>query len=162
VSGLYQRFEHLVHEVAKFASVGAVAYVIDFGLFNILRFAGGQGPLYDRPLTAKVVSVVAATTFAYFANRHWTWKDRERTGLAREYTLFFLINGVALVLSVGVLWLSHYVLGFTSPLADNISANVIGLVLGTMFRFFAYRRWVFPESADEPEVASAGSPDSTA
>jgi putative flippase GtrA len=162
VSGLYQRFQHLVHEVAKFASVGAVAYIIDFGLFNILRFAGGQGPLYDRPLTAKVVSVVAATTFAYFANRHWTWKDRERTGLAREYTLFFLINGVALVLSVGVLWISHYVLGFTSPLADNISANVIGLALGTMFRFFAYRRWVFPESSagePTPPVVTAASPD---
>jgi putative flippase GtrA len=145
VNALYRRFEHLVHEVAKFASVGAVAYVIDVGLFNLLRFAGGQGPLYDRPLTAKVVSVVLATTFAYFANRHWTWKHRERTGLAREYTLFFLINGVALVLSVGVLWFTHYVLGFTSPLADNISANGIGLVLGTLFRFFAYRRWVFPE-----------------
>ena len=34
-------------------------------------------------------------------------------------------------------------LGFTSLLADNISANVVGLVLGTAFRFLMYRYWVF-------------------
>jgi len=35
--------------------------------------------------------------------------------------------------------------GFTSALADNISANVVGLGLGTLFRFWSYRKWVFPE-----------------
>lgn len=155
VSALYQRFQHLVHELAKFGVVGAFAYLIDFGLFNILRFAGGEGPLYDRPLTAKVISTIAATTFAYFANRHWTWKNRSRQGLAREYTLFFVINGVALAISLGCLWFSHYVLDLTSALADNISANVIGLALGTMFRFVAYRRWVFPEVQDESADALA-------
>jgi putative flippase GtrA len=149
VSALYQRFQHLLHEIAKFGVVGAFAYVIDFGLFNFLRFAGGEGPMYDRPLTAKLISTVAATTFAYFANRHWTWKNRSRQGLAREYTLFFLINGVALAISLSCLWVSHYLLGLTSALADNISANVIGLVLGTTFRFVMYRRYVFPEAQSE-------------
>ena len=41
------------------------------------------------------------------------------------------------------LWVSHYVLGFTSILADNISGNVIGLALGTAFRFTLYKLWVF-------------------
>lgn len=158
---MYRRLRHLIHEAAKFLSVGAVGYIIDVGLFNLLRFAGGEGPLYDRPLSAKAISVMAAMTFAYFANRHWTWKDRERTGFAREYLLFFVINGVALVMSVGVLWFSHYVLGFTSALADNISANVIGLAMGTAFRFYAYRRWVFPEgegvSDDEVMATVVGS-----
>jgi len=148
VNALYRRFSHLVHELAKFGVVGAIAFVIDVGLFNLLRFAGGEGPLFDKPLSAKAISVIVAMTFAYFANRHWTWGDRERTGFRREYILFFVVNGVALLMSVGVLWLSHYVLGFTSPLADNLSANGIGLVLGTAFRFFSYRRWVFPATAD--------------
>jgi putative flippase GtrA len=162
MTALYRRFAHLVHELAKFGVVGLVAYVIDVGLFNLLRFAGGEGPLYDRPLTAKAASVIVAMTFAYFANRNWTWKERERTGFRREYVLFFIVNGIALVISVGVLWISHYVLGFRSPLADNISANGIGLLLGTAFRFYAYRRWVFPETADAaltlPEDASDPAP----
>jgi putative flippase GtrA len=145
---LYARVEHLVHEVAKFGVVGLVALVVDVGLFNLLRFAGGEGPMYDKPLTAKIVSVSVATTVAYFGNRYWTFRHRGRTSFGREYLLFFVLNGVGLAISVGCLWFSHYALGFTSPVADNISANVIGLGLGTLFRFWSYRRWVFPADAE--------------
>lgn len=137
----------LMREVAKFGVIGAIAFVIDIGLFNLLMFAGGDGPLYDKPLTAKVISVVAATTFAYFGNRFWTFRHRGRTNMGREYILFFVLNGVAMLIALSCLWFSHYALGLTSALADNISANVIGLVLGTLFRFWSYRRWVFPEVA---------------
>jgi putative flippase GtrA len=155
---LWAQADHLVREIAKFGVVGLFAFVIDIGLFNILRFAGGEGPLYDRPLTAKVVSVVVATTFAYFGNRYWTFRHRGRTSFGREYVLFFVLNGVGLAISVACLWFSHYALGLTSALADNISANVIGIGLGTLFRFWSYRRWVFPEdteAADEAAIASS-------
>ena len=145
VKSLWLRFEDLIHQVAKFGVVGLVALVVDVGLFNVLRYAGGEGPLYDKPLTAKVVSVVVATTVAYVGNRIWTFSDRGRTGYAREYVLFFVLNGVALLITLGCLWFSHYALGLTSPLADNISANFVGLALGTAFRFWSYRKWVFPE-----------------
>jgi putative flippase GtrA len=151
---LWGRVEQLVREVAKFGVVGLIALVIDVGLFNLLRFAGGEGPLFDKPLTAKVVSVVVATTFAYFGNRYWTFRHRGRTSFGREYLLFFVLNGVGLLISVSCLWFSHYALGLTSPLADNISANVVGLALGTMFRFWSYRRWVFPEDPAAAEEAT--------
>ena len=138
------------NELGKFGVIGLVAYVIDLLVFNLLRFAGGEGPLYDKPLTAKVVSVLAATTFAYFGNRHWTFNKRSRTTFKREYTLFIGINAVGMVIALTCLWISHYVLGFQSALADNISANGVGLVLGTMFRFWAYHNWVFPEETVLP------------
>ena len=47
----------------------------------------------------------------------------------------------------------HYLLGFTSLLADNISSNVIGLALGTAFRFSLYRLWVFSPRRGEPKPA---------
>lgn len=135
----------LIREIAKFGIVGVVALVVDVGLFNLLRYAGGEGPFYDRPLTAKAISVIAATTVAYFGNRFWTFRHRGRTNMGREYALFFVLNGVGMLIALSCLWLSHYALGLTSPLADNISANVVGLALGTLFRFWSYRRWVFPE-----------------
>ena len=122
------------------------------------RFAGGEGPMYDQPLTAKVVSVAVATTFAYFGNRYWTFRHRGRTSFGREYLLFFVLNGVGMAISVSCLWISHYVFNFRGPIADNISANVIGLGLGTLFRFWSYRRWVFPEdteAADEAAIATS-------
>ena len=137
----------IYREAAKFGAVGLMALVIDVGLFNLLMYAGG-GVLNDRPLTAKVISVVFATTFSYFANRFWTFKHRGRTSYAREYILFFVLNAIGMGIALGCLWFSHYALGLTNVFADNISANVIGLALGTVFRFWSYRKWVFPEVED--------------
>ena len=146
----YARIEHLVHEVAKFGIVGLIALVFDIGIFNLLRFYGGQGPMYDKPITAKIISVAVATTVAYFGNRFWTFRDRGRTSFGREYVLFFVLNGVGMLIAITCLWISHYLLNLTGPVADNISANVIGLGLGTIFRFWSYRKWVFP---NDPQAA---------
>jgi putative flippase GtrA len=141
-------------ELGKFGVIGLIAYVIDLTVFNLLRFAGGEGPLFDKPLTAKVISVLVATTFAYFGNRNWTFKDRTRSSFRREYALFFVFNAVGMIISLSCLWISHYILGFDSALADNISANVIGLVLGTVFRFWGYHNWVFPNDVSSVEQNS--------
>jgi putative flippase GtrA len=133
-------------EIAKFGTVGAVAFIIDVGLFNILR----AGVLSDSPLTAKTFSVVTATAFAYVANRNWTYRDRARTGYGRETALFFATNAVALLISWGCLAFTHYLLGLDSQLADNISGNVIAVGLGTLFRFWVYRTWVFPHEEQQP------------
>jgi putative flippase GtrA len=137
-------------ELAKFGTVGAMAFIIDVGLFNILR----AGVLADHPLTAKTISVILATAFAFVANRHWTYRDRARTGYGRETALFFATNAAALLISWACLFTTHYLLGLDSQLADNISGNVIAVGLGTLFRFWVYRTWVFPEEAtDQRPVA---------
>lgn len=135
-------------EIAKFGTVGAVAFVIDAGLFNVLRAT----VLSDSPLTAKTISVLVATAFAFLANRHWTYRDRARTGYGRETILFFATNAAALLISWACLATSHYLLGLDSQLADNISGNLVAVGLGTLFRFWVYRTWVFPE---ESPVVSA-------
>ncbi|MGZ4609258.1 MAG: GtrA family protein [Actinomycetes bacterium] len=136
---LYYSFSHVFRELMKFGVVGAVAFVVDIGLFNVLLH------VTDKPLTSKTISTVVATTVAYAGNRLWTFRRRSRSDVRREYVLFFLLNGVGLLISLGCLAISHYLLDFTSQLADNIAANVIGLGLGTAFRFWSYRKFVFPE-----------------
>ena len=134
-------------EVAKFGTVGALAFVIDVGLFNILR----ASVLEDSPLTAKGISALVATAFAFLANRHWTYADRARTGYGRETALFLVTNAAALLIAWACLATSHYLLGLDSQVADNISGNVIGVGLGTLFRFWVYRTWVFPEEPAQVE-----------
>ena len=144
----HDRLGHLLRELVKFGVVGAVAFIVDVGLFNVLLHET------DKPLTSKTLSTVAATTVAYAGNRWWTFRRRSRSGVGREYTLFFLLNGVGLAIALGCLATSHYLLGLTSRLADNIAANVVGLVLGTMFRFWSYRRFVFPALLAEAAAPS--------
>ncbi|MEI6622465.1 MAG: GtrA family protein [Actinomycetes bacterium] len=139
LSGLWQ-------QVAKFGAIGAMAFVVDVGIFNFLVIYGG---LSHQPLTAKVLSVLAATTFAYFGNRFWTFRDRGRTSMTREYVLFVVLNVIGMGIALGCLWFSHYALGLTSVLADNISANIVGLFFSMLFRFWAYRKWVFPEATSD-------------
>jgi len=148
----------LGRELVKFGTVGAVCFVIDVGLFNLLRW-GDAGPLADRPITAKVVSASAATLVAWAGNRWWTFRRRRHPALLRELVLFIAMNGVAMLIAVLCLGVSHYVLGLRSPLADNIAANVVGVGLGTAFRFVAYRLWVFrgtaPGAGEDAELAAA-------
>jgi putative flippase GtrA len=142
---LWYQLHLLIRESVKFATVGSAGFVIDIIVFNTLLY--GHGPLHDKPLSAKTVSVAIATLVTYTGNRHWTFRHRARTGVAREYPLFFLLNGIGLGIALTCLATSRYVLGFSGPLADNIAANVIGLGLGTLFRFWSYRKWVFPAEA---------------
>ncbi len=137
---LAQRARRLGREASAFAVVGAIALTVDVGIFNALVHLAGEGLLRDRPLTAKTISVVTSTTVAYVGNRYWTYRHRPRGRLSREYVLFFLLSAVALAIALACLGVSRYVLGLTSPLADNVAANVVGLTLGTVFRFVSYRR----------------------
>lgn len=140
---MLKRLIGLIPEASKFLAVGGFAYFIDTGLFNFLRYAGQDPLLADKPLTAKIVSASIATLFAYFGNKQWTYASRTGRKVSQEIFLFFVLNGVAMAIAVLCLFVSHYVLQFTSPLADNIAANVVGVGLGTLFRFVTYRKWVF-------------------
>lgn len=152
---LTQRLRRGAGELSRFGAVGVGAFVIDVGLFNLLVHVGDPGPLADKPLTAKTVSTVVATIFAYQVNREWTWKDRVRRGFWREYSLYFLLNAIGLIITLVPLAVSRYLLGLDSAISDNISANLIGVGLGTIFRFWSYRRWVFPAVEEEPKVGGS-------
>ncbi len=148
--GLRQRLRGLVSELAKFGTVGMLSLLVDLAVFNVVLV------LLDKPLTAKVISTVFSATNAFVLNRAWSFKHRERTTVRREYGIFFVLNAVGLSLSLLCLAVTHYVLGFESRLADNIAANGVGLVLGTTFRFWSYRRWVWAAPSAVQEASDDG------
>jgi putative flippase GtrA len=143
--GLYRRWQVLVHELAKFGIVGAVNTALDFGLANLLHLGAGM----DQYL-AKALSVSVAATSSYFMNRHWTFRHRARTGLGREYALFFVLNGVGLAIAEACIWVVRVPMHKEGPLWFNL-AQIAGLAIGMLFRFATYKRWVFVR----PEVAAA-------
>lgn len=144
-------------ELSRFGSVGLVAYIVDVGLMNLLRFGPGQ-VLGDKVLTAKLISATVATIVAWILNRSWTFSGKRTRNKTREFIGYALVNVGGIAIALGCLWFSHYVLGFTSPMADNISANVIGLGLGTAFRYFGYKTFVFT-GADESSDDETPAPD---
>ncbi|MHA7987284.1 GtrA family protein [Rathayibacter sp. CAU 1779] len=137
-------YDRLVRYALKFGVVGIIGYVVDVAIFNALRLgATGTDHFFQSPLGAKIVSVAVSTLVTWFGNRYWTFREHRRKNFMLELLEFTVIAVAGLGISLLCLWISHYVLGFTSLAADNISANVIGLVLATLFRFLMYRYWVY-------------------
>jgi putative flippase GtrA len=149
----------LISQFARFGAVGVVGLGVDLVVFNVLR-ATLLSPehLSDGPLLAKVISTSLAIIVNWLGNRYWTFRHQRRTHWLREAIEFVLVSIGGLLIAVGCLWFSHYVLNFTSILADNIATNVVGLALGTIFRFAFYRFWVFSPSREEALTEPATEP----
>lgn len=137
------------HELIKFAIVGGSTFIIDSVLFYTLKLT----VLEPKPVTAKVISGIVAVIASYILNREWSFKDRGGRERHHEALLFFAVSGVGVLLSMAPLYFSSYVLELRVPtvsltmenIADFISAYIIGNLLQMAFRFWAFRRWVFPD-----------------
>jgi putative flippase GtrA len=134
----------LVTQLGRFGLVGLVGLAIDVGVFNILRLTVlSPDDVHEGPVIAKVISTSLAIVANWLGNRYWTFGHERRPHWIREAVEFGLVSVGGMLIALGCLWVSHYALGLTSVVADNISTNVVGLVLGTVFRFTFYRLWVF-------------------
>ena len=125
----------LLKEVTAFGLIGALAFVIDISLFTWLAPHGA--------LKAKAISTVVSTTFAYFGNRYLSFSHRARTGIGREGGFFFGINLITLIASELILALFVYPLHFPHGSRTVFVVNLVTIALGTVFRFWAYKRFVF-------------------
>ena len=139
---LTQRLLAWVREFIQFGMVGATAYIVDAGLFNLLQH-GPLGVLAGHPNTAQFVAAATATLYSWIANRLWTYRGRTQANATREAVLFFFANACGIGITQFCLLFTHHILGYTSALADNIAAYVVGFALGTAFRFLFYHYVVF-------------------
>jgi putative flippase GtrA len=138
-TGLKARWQKLASEFAKFGTVGVINALINYGVFNLLALT----VLKQGELKANVGAAIVATTASYFMNRYWTYRDRPKSTMRREYTMFFVFNAAGLLIELSVLAIARDGLGITGLLALNI-AKTVGVGLATIFRFWAYRTFVFP------------------
>ena len=134
----------LIAQLARFGTVGAFGFVIDVGVFNLLRITVlSPDAIAEGPFWAKVISTTLAIIVNWIGNRYWTFGKERQPRALREGLEFGLVSLGGMLIGLACLWVSREVLGYTSLLADNIASNVIGLALGTAFRFALYRLWVF-------------------
>jgi putative flippase GtrA len=150
VATLYKRFQELIHEGAKFCVIGGVGAIITLGGADILHNHLGVGKY-----TGITISTLVAIVVTFVGNRYWTFRHRSGKGTAHESVMFFVLNGVGLLIGYACIWLVQTALGLSGAVWYDF-ANFLGLVFGTLFRFWSYRKWVWhaqpaaaPAAADE-------------
>ncbi|CAN5125462.1 hypothetical protein BH09ACT6_BH09ACT6_24350 [soil metagenome] len=128
----------------KFGVIGLIGFFLDAGIFNLLLLGVfGTGHFFATAIGAKLISTTVAIIFNWIGNRYWTFRENRRTNVGLELVEYALVSVGGLAIAEGCIWFTHHVLGQTSLLATNIAANVVGLALGTAFRFVLYRYWVY-------------------
>lgn len=149
-----ERWQRLAGEFGRSAIAGTIASIAAFVAFNLLvHWDPGydEAPLGQHVITGFVIANVLSTLLTYELSRSWAFRHRDPVGFAGGVVSFFLISGISLVIPVACLWLSRNVLHHDSALADNVAANVVGLFLGFVVRFFAWRAFVFQSRDGQPE-----------
>ena len=143
-------------ELVKFALVGGIAFVVDTAVFMLLKTT----VLAPKPVTAKIIAVLVATIVGYVLNREWSFRTRGGRERHHEAALYFAISGIGMMINAAPLWISRYVFDLQVPhvsrlvmeIADFTSAQIIGTLLAMLFRWWAFRRYVFPDADARPRV----------
>lgn len=154
IRDVYSRFKLLLHEVAKFGVVGGTGFVVQLIITNALHSGAKVGAL-----TAVVIGYVIATVVTFLGNKYWTYRHRVgNSHVARESMMFILLNVGGILIQLGVNAFVTYGLGLKDTFSYN-AALIIGIGIGTLFRLFTYRRWVFLATPAAPESVEALEPE---
>ncbi|PWV80352.1 Putative flippase GtrA (transmembrane translocase of bactoprenol-linked glucose) [Prauserella marina] len=137
-------------EFLRFALVGGTTWIIDTGIVYALKLT----VLGEKPLTARVIGVVVATVVSYLLNREWSFRTRGGRKRPAEIALFVLCSAIGVGLTVLPQAISLYVLDLRVPsvsplvqaVANFVTGQILGVLLAMFFRFWAFRRVVFPDA----------------
>jgi putative flippase GtrA len=146
-----RRARRRLRELGAFGTVGAFAFLVDIGLFQLLYGYLGVGAV-----TSKALATLVSMSVAFLGHRNWAFAHRDRTTIRRSFGLFALINLCTLLLGAAVIWFVRYPLNQESLLVIQ-AANIASIGLNTALRYVAYRRWVFP-AVPRPDADAASEP----
>ncbi|WP_328401364.1 GtrA family protein [Nocardia sp. NBC_00403] len=145
-------------ELLKFAVVGAITWFIDTGVVYTVKLT----VLGEKPLTARLLGVLIATITSYILNREWSFRTRGGRQRHHEAALFFAISALGIGVTLLPQAISLYLLDLRVPhvgpvtqaVANFITGQILGVLLAMVFRFWAFRRFVFPDDLHEAELHS--------
>jgi len=133
----------------KFAVVGVIGAVIDFGVMNLLTQVGNM-----ELVLAGTISFICAIISNFIWNRFWTYPDSRSRPISRQLTMFSLVNIAGVAIRIPIL---HFIeppffelvetLNLHAPLSSEFLAKNLTLALAVgivmLWNFFVNRYWTY-------------------
>ncbi|ONI85921.1 sugar translocase [Actinosynnema sp. ALI-1.44] len=147
-------------ELLRFAVVGGICFAVTTAVNYTLKLT----ILNAHPVTALSVAVIIATIVSYILNREWSFHTRGGRERHHEAALFFLISGIGVALNSTPLFISRYFFHLMVPnvslvtqeVADFFSGMILGTLIAMVFRWWAFKKWVFPEAGVRGRTTKTG------
>lgn len=159
----------------KFLVVGAIGFVVDFGIFNLL-----VGPFVallaeGTPLTialshykldnhqvaalgntaAGTISFITAIVSNFSWNRYWTYPDSRSKSLRRQFVQFVLVSLAGIIIRVPLMAFTNppfirlaAMAHMLAPYATRLGGNMalaLAVVVVMFWNFFVNRYWTYSD-----------------
>ena len=159
----------------KFMVVGAIGFVVDFGLFNLLVEPFNQllsvgEPLFTLlvnlglspnlvvtlgPTFAGTISFIAAIISNFLWNRYWTYPDSRSKSPRRQFVMFLVVSLAGILIRIPIITFLHVpltnlfaLIAVLEPYAARLGSNAalaIAVVVVLFWNFFANRYWTYSD-----------------
>jgi len=137
----------------RFAVVGIIGAVVDFGIFNLLTNFAGLTAVW-----ASVISFIAAIISNFTWNRYWTYPDSRSKPLGEQLFQFSTVSLLGLLIRTPIIYLleplfnnifsefAFLPIGFITAefLANNL-ALAIAVIVVMFWNFFINRYWTYSD-----------------
>lgn len=176
ITGVSERFGIKPKEAErffKFLVVGAIGFVVDFAVFNLLigPFGNGLEPghwlygfltgfglssdfvIHLAPTLASTVSFTLAVISNFLWNRHWTYPDSRSKSRRRQFVMFMIVSTVGIFIRIPIVTLLNPVfksalktMPLLAPYANRLAANMalaVAVVVVLFWNFFVNRFWTY-------------------
>lgn len=133
----------------KFATVGALGALIDFGVMNLMTHMFSM-----RLVFAGSISFICAVISNFTLNRYWTYPDSRSRHFLHQLGMFFLVNALGIAFRIPILHyveppmayfvqkVTHVPLATAHLLAKNATlAFAIAVVM--IWNYFINRYWTY-------------------
>lgn len=145
VGYLLSKIRPFFYQLSKFGLIGVTNAVIDLGIYNFLIFMSDVSSGF--PIIAfKSFSVFIAIINSYIWNKFWSFGKKETSNVKGEFTQFFLVSLIGLLLNVSITAFIVNVIGAPAGVTEKVWANVGGLtasILVLTWNFIGYKFFVF-------------------
>lgn len=110
----------LLEQIIKFGFVGAVAFLIEYGILILLTDVFG---IYY--LVSSVIAFTVSVIFNYYASVRWVFTVRKKQQTSQQLAVFIILSVIGLLINTLVMWLLTGIFGMDYRISKILATGVV-------------------------------------